>query len=50
MAETILFVTSQQPDGSERIELGKQRGAGIVRKASSEVIPRAEWIRAAPPA
>ena len=50
MAETILFVASQQPDGSERIELCKQRGAGIFRKASSEVIPRAEWIRAAPPA
>lgn len=50
MGETVAFSASQQPDGSERIELRRHRDAGFLRKAASEIIPRSDWIRAAPPA
>jgi hypothetical protein len=46
----IHFVASQQPDGSERIELCRQRNGGLFRKASSEIISRADWVRSAPAA
>lgn len=45
MADRTSFVATQLPDGSERLELRSQRDAGLFRKASSELIPRAEWIR-----
>lgn len=48
MAERIVFVASDLPDGSERIELRERRDAGFFRKASSHVISRADWIRKAP--
>lgn len=50
MAENIHFVASQQPDGSERIELCRQQNGGIFRKASSEILSRADWVRWAPAA
>ncbi|MFB0613981.1 DEAD/DEAH box helicase [Aurantiacibacter poecillastricola] len=50
MAETVAFTATQFADGKERIELRRQREAGFLRKAKSELIPKAEWIRLAPPA
>ena len=50
MAETITFIASQLADGRERIELRKHSDAGLFRKAKSELVSRAEWIRLAPPA
>ena len=50
MGETVAFSASQQRDRSERIELRRHRDAGFLRKATSEIISRSDWIRAAPPA
>lgn len=50
MAETVAFTANQLADGTERIELRRQREAGFLRKAKSEPVSKAEWIRLAPPA
>lgn len=50
MAEGIAFVASQLADGFERIELRQQRDARFLRKATSEIVPRNQWMRIAPAA
>lgn len=50
MADRIAFTSTQTPDGMECIELRRQRDGGFLRRASSECIPRREWVRNAPAA